>query len=45
MGESAGNRAVTELAGWGVPIQERHLKDAQSACSKLAAEEDPNEPA
>ena len=45
MGESAGDRAVTEFASWGVPIQERHLKDVQSACTKLAAEEDPNEPA
>ena len=43
MAESAQDRQVVELVSWGIPIQERHLQDAQAACLKLAAEEDPKE--
>jgi hypothetical protein len=45
MGQASGNVRVAELADWGIPIQERHLKDAQTACMTLAASEDPDEPA
>ncbi len=43
MAKSAGDQRVLELAGWALPIQERHFQEAQESSLKLAAEEDPNE--
>ena len=45
MNESAGNSEVGELVSWALPIQERHFQDVLKGSRKLAAEEDPNEPA
>jgi coenzyme F420-reducing hydrogenase alpha subunit len=45
MNESAGNSDVGELVSWALPIQERHFQDVLKGSQKLAAEEDPNEPA
>ncbi len=45
MNESAGNDQVRELVTWALPIQERHFQDVLKGSRKLAAEEDPNEPA
>jgi coenzyme F420-reducing hydrogenase alpha subunit len=45
MNESAGNDQVRELVTWALPIQERHFQDVLQGSRKLAAEEDPNEPA
>jgi len=41
----AGNRNVSELVGWALPIQQQHLETVRSASLELAAEENPNEPA
>jgi coenzyme F420-reducing hydrogenase alpha subunit len=45
MNESAGNEQVRELVTWALPIQERHFQDVLQGSRKLAADEDPNEPA
>ena len=45
MNESAGNNDVRELVSWALPIQERHLQEALQGSQKLAAEQDPNQPA
>ena len=45
MNRKAGNRELQEVVEWATPIQERHLQEALSGSLKLAAEEDPNEPA
>jgi hypothetical protein len=45
MNESAGNAEVDKLVSWALPIQERHFKDVLQGSRKLAAEQDPNEPA
>jgi len=45
MNESARNSEVAELVSWALPIQERHLKDVLQGSQRLAAEQDPNEPA
>ena len=45
MNKRARNVALREYVGWGLPIQKRHLKDVREGSLKLAAEEDPNEPA
>jgi hypothetical protein len=37
--------AVGELAGWALPIQERHFQSALDGSLELAGEEDPNESA
>jgi hypothetical protein len=42
MAKHAGNKEIIALAEWQVPIQERHLKDAESGCLTIAAEEDPD---
>ena len=36
---------VQELCSWAIPIQQRHFEDVRKGSLKLAAEEDPNEPA
>jgi len=45
MNESARNDDVRELVAWALPIQERHFQDVLQGSQKLAAEQDPNEPA
>jgi len=40
MAEKAGRGELVALAEWALPIQERHLRDAQETSLKLAAEED-----
>ena len=43
--ERARNANVQELCSWAIPIQQRHFEDVRKGSLKLAAEEDPNEPA
>jgi hypothetical protein len=45
LAEKAGNREVTQLAGWALPIQERHFADVKRASLELASEEDQHEAA
>jgi len=45
MNKRARNAALRDYVAWGLPIQKRHLKDVREGSLKLAAEEDPNEPA
>lgn len=39
IGEAENQREVTELAGWALPIQERHLSDVRSCSLRLATAE------
>jgi hypothetical protein len=43
LNESAGEDELTELVGWALPIQERHLEEAKEGSLKLAGEKDPYE--
>jgi hypothetical protein len=43
LNEKAGIAAVSDLAQWALPIQERHLTDVLEGSLTLAAQEDPNE--
>ena len=43
LNESAGERELTELVEWALPIQERHFSEAKDCSLKLAAEKDPYE--
>jgi flagellar hook-basal body complex protein FliE len=45
LNRKAGNPQVRELVKFVKPIQQRHFKDTMQGSVKLAAEEDPNEPA
>jgi hypothetical protein len=45
LNERARNTALGEVIQWATPIQRRHLDEARSGSLRLAAEEDPNEPA
>jgi hypothetical protein len=45
LNERAGDPKLQELVDWALPIQERHLETVKSGSLKLAAEEDPGEPA
>lgn len=45
LNKRAGNRDVSELVGWALPIQHQHLETVRSTSLQLAAEENPNEPA
>jgi hypothetical protein len=45
MNERAGNAELRAVIEWATPIQQRHLEDARSGSLRLAAEEDPNQPA
>ena len=45
MNEKAGNAQLRELTAWALPLQEKHLELALDGSLKLAAEEDPSEPA
>ena len=41
----AGRGEIQGLVEWALPIQQRHFSEVTAASVKLAAEEDPNEPA
>jgi len=43
LNKRAGNRGVSELVGWALPIQRQHLEIVRSTSLDLAAEENPNE--
>jgi hypothetical protein len=43
LSKRAGNRNVSELVGWALPIQRQHLETVRSKSLELAAEENPNE--
>jgi hypothetical protein len=45
MNQNARNQELQQVIDWATPIQERHLDEALSGSLKLAAREDPNEPA
>ena len=45
LNERAGDPKLQELVDWALPIQERHFEAVKSGSLKLAAEEDPGEPA
>jgi hypothetical protein len=45
LGERAGDRRIGEPVSWALPIQERHLAQARRSSIRLAAAEDPGEPA
>jgi hypothetical protein len=43
LNERARHAGIDEYVRWGLPIQRRHLEQAQSSSLELASEEDPNE--
>jgi hypothetical protein len=43
MSERAGHSGISQLVGWALPIQQRHLQDVMQASTSLAAAEDPAE--
>jgi altronate dehydratase len=45
MNQNARNQELQQVIDWATPIQERHLDEALRGSLKLAAREDPNEPA
>ena len=45
LNEQAGDERVQQLVDWALPIQERHFEEVKHGSLKLAAEEDPSEPA
>lgn len=45
MNQKAGNSDLQEVIEWVTPIQERHFEQTLQGSLKLAAEEDPNDPA
>jgi hypothetical protein len=45
MNRRAGNRELQEVIEWVTPIQERHFQQTLQGSLKLAAKDDPNEPA
>lgn len=45
LNERAGDQRLQELVDWALPIQERHFEQVKAGSLKLAAEEDPGEPA
>jgi hypothetical protein len=42
MAKSAGAERVVDLAGWALPIQQRHFDDARTTSQQLAAEKNPS---
>jgi hypothetical protein len=42
LNKRAGNRDVSELVGWALPIQHQHLQTVRSTSLQLAAAENPN---
>jgi len=45
MNQKAGNPELQQVVDWATPIQERHFEQTLKGSLRLAAEEDPNEPA
>ena len=45
MNQKAGNSELQDVIEWVTPIQERHFEQSLQGSLKLAAEEDPSEPA
>jgi hypothetical protein len=45
LNEQARDQRLQELIEWALPIQERHFEEVKAGSLKLAAEEDPAEPA
>ena len=45
MNQKAGNSELQQVVDWATPIQQRHFDQTIKGSLKLAAEEDPNEPA
>ncbi len=45
LNQKARHDGLEELIEWALPIQERHFQDVLRGSQRLAAEEDPNEPA
>ena len=45
MNKTAKNAEIRELVKWVQPIQKRHVQETRQAALRLAADEDPNEPA
>jgi hypothetical protein len=45
LNQEAGDQRLQELIDWALPIQERHFEEVKAGSLKLAAEEDPAEPA
>jgi hypothetical protein len=45
LNEQAGEEPIAELAGWALPIQERHFSDTKECALQLAGEKDPYEEA
>jgi hypothetical protein len=45
MNQKARNSELQDVIEWVTPIQERHFEQSLQGSLKLAAEEDPNEPA
>lgn len=45
LNERAVDQRLQELVDWALPIQERHFEQVKAGSLKLAAEEDPGEPA
>jgi hypothetical protein len=45
LNERARDQRLQELIDWALPIQERHFEEVKAGSLKLAAEEDPAEPA
>jgi hypothetical protein len=45
MNQKARIQELQQVIEWATPIQERHLDEALRGSLKLAAEENPNEPA
>lgn len=45
LNERAGDQRLRQLVDWALPIQERHFEQVKAGSLKLAAEEDPGEPA
>jgi ABC-type transporter Mla subunit MlaD len=45
MNQKAGNPELQQVIEWVTPIQERHFQQALQGSLRIAAEEDPNEPA
>ena len=45
LNQTAGHREIASLVEWALPIQERHFAGVQAGSLKLAAEENPTDPA
>jgi hypothetical protein len=45
LNQQAGDQRLQELIEWALPIQERHFEEVKAGSLKLAAEQDPSEPA